>query len=37
MVFGGFRRKVGDFDGFEEETRWFLVVSWCKVGGLEWF
>ncbi len=32
-----FRRKVGGFDGVEEEMRWFLVVVWCKLGGLEWF
>ena len=32
-----FRRKVGVFDGFEEEMKWFLVGFWCKLGGLEWF
>ena len=26
-----FRRKVGDFDGFEEEMRWFLVVFLVRI------
>ena len=30
-------RKVGGYDGLEEEMRWFLVVFWCKLGVLSGF